>query len=109
MIIGSKGKIFWFIFERLDKTYKTPNIPRYSRKDTDDFAAKFFDQDITSGVKFGDIWKNMTSSSLVPLEEAQLKRWTFGRMACVGDSVHKMTPNLGAGGNAAIECEDSVT
>lgn len=24
-------------------------------------------------------------------------------MACVGDSVHKMTPNIGAGGNCGIE------
>src|SRR5436305_900325 len=32
-----------------------------------------------------------------------LKQWSWGRMACLGDTVHKMTPNLGAGGNAAIE------
>lgn len=97
MVVGGSGKIFWFIFERLDKTYKTPNIPRYTRNDTQAFASKFRDQAITPTVKFGDIWKNTTSSSLVPLEEAQMKRWTWGRMCCVGDAMHKVTPNLGAG------------
>lgn len=27
--------------------------------------------------------------------------WTYGRIACVGDSVHKFTPNAGHGGNSA--------
>lgn len=39
----------------------------------------------------------------MPTEEAQMKRWSWGRIACVGDGVHKMTPNMGAGGNAAME------
>ncbi|KAH7402239.1 hypothetical protein DE146DRAFT_459836 [Phaeosphaeria sp. MPI-PUGE-AT-0046c] len=103
LIIGSKGKVFWFIFERLDKTYKASDIPRYTKQDAEKFGLKFVSQAITPITTFGDIWNNATSYSLVPTEEAQLKRWTWGRMACVGDSVHKMTPNLGAGGNAAIE------
>jgi 2-polyprenyl-6-methoxyphenol hydroxylase-like FAD-dependent oxidoreductase len=54
-------------------------------------------------MRFGDIWKNRSTYTLVPTEEAQLKRWSWGRIACVGDCIHKMTPNMGAGGNAAIE------
>ena len=58
---------------------------------------------ITSEVNFKNLWDNRVSYTLVPTEEAQLKRWSWGRIACVGDGVHKMTPNMGAGGNAAIE------
>jgi 2-polyprenyl-6-methoxyphenol hydroxylase-like FAD-dependent oxidoreductase len=43
------------------------------------------------------------SSCLVPTEEAEYEHWTWGRFVCLGDSIHKVTPNMGAGGNAAIE------
>jgi len=39
----------------------------------------------------------------VALEEVENSVWTWGRIACLGDSIHKMTPNAGHGGNAAIE------
>ena len=103
MIIGGKGKVYWFVFKRMDKVYKVPNIPRYTKQDADTFAESIQDTPITRDVKFSDIWKNRVSYTLVPTEEAQLKRWSWGRIACVGDGVHKMTPNMGAGGNSAIE------
>lgn len=37
------------------------------------------------------------------LEEVYYSHWTWGRFVCLGDSVHKMTPNMGSGGNSAIE------
>ena len=58
---------------------------------------------ITPDMTLGDLWKTRSTFTLVPIEEAQMKRWSWGRIACVGDCVHKMTPNMGAGGNAAIE------
>lgn len=49
-------------------------------------------------VKFGDVWTNRASFTLVATEQAECQPWTWGRTACVGDS----TPNAGAGGNAGI-------
>ncbi|CAO2653295.1 Nn.00g027060.m01.CDS01 [Neocucurbitaria sp. VM-36] len=124
MVIGGKGKIYWFVFKRMDKIcmlkhhpsipchdssirpaegYKVPDIPRYTKEDANTFAESIQDAIITPDVKFRDIWRNRVSYTLVPTEEAQFKRWSWGRIACVGDGVHKMTPNMGAGGNAAIE------
>ncbi|KAF1843132.1 FAD binding domain-containing protein [Cucurbitaria berberidis CBS 394.84] len=105
MIIGGKGKVYWFIFKRLDKIWydTVPNIPRYTKQDMDTYAESIQDANITRDIKFGHVWKNRVSCALVATEEAQLKRWSWGRIACVGDGVHKMTPNMGAGGNAAIE------
>ncbi|KAF1919000.1 hypothetical protein BDU57DRAFT_527108 [Ampelomyces quisqualis] len=103
MIIGSKSKVFWFIFKRLDRVYTMPNIPRYTKLDAEMFAAQFCSKPITREVCFGDIWDNQVSYTLVATEEGQLKRWSWGRIACIGDSAHKMTPNLGQGGNTAIE------
>jgi 2-polyprenyl-6-methoxyphenol hydroxylase-like FAD-dependent oxidoreductase len=103
MFIGGKGLVYWFIFEKLDKVYKVPNIPRYTKHDAETFATKFKGVRVTTEISFVDIWENRKTYTLVPIEEAQMKRWTWGRFACVGDVVHKMTPNMGAGGNSAIE------
>jgi hypothetical protein len=88
------------IYEYADKV---PNIPRYTENDCMSFGESCRDQLIKPGLQFRDIWENRVSYTLVPTEEAQLKRWSWGRIACVGDTVHKMTPNMGAGGNSAIE------
>jgi 2-polyprenyl-6-methoxyphenol hydroxylase-like FAD-dependent oxidoreductase len=95
MVIGGKGKVLWFVFEKMDKVYHVPNIPRYTQEDAEDFGAAHNNITITPQVKFDEIWTNRTTRTLVATEEAQLKRWSWGRIACVGDSVHKMTPNMG--------------
>lgn len=82
---------------------KAHELPRYTNEDAEAFARSIEKFQITTEVTFGDLWKNRNTYTLVPTEEAQLKRWSWGRIACVGDCVHKMTPNLGAGGNAAME------
>ncbi|KAF2023177.1 FAD binding domain-containing protein [Setomelanomma holmii] len=103
MIIGGKAKVFWFIFKRMDKVYKVPDIPRYTKEEAEVFAENIQDSTVMPQLQFRDIWKNRSSYTLVATEEAQLATWSWGRIACVGDCVHKMTPNMGAGGNAAIE------
>ncbi|GLA28301.1 hypothetical protein AnigIFM63326_005872 [Aspergillus niger] len=46
--------------------------------------------------------------TFVSLEEAVYKHWCVDRYVCIGDSAHKMTPNLGQGGNSAIESAASL-
>lgn len=82
---------------------KATELPRYTKKDAEIFADTIKHYTLTPELTFADLWRNRTTYTLVPTEEAQLKRWSWGRIACVGDCVHKMTPNMGAGGNAAME------
>lgn len=82
---------------------KADEIPRYTKADAEAFARKIENFHITTELTFDDLWKNRDTYTLVPTEEAQMKRWSWGRIACVGDGVHKVTPNMGAGGNAAME------
>lgn len=82
---------------------KSAELPRFTKKDAESFAQDIQTYPITTHLTFGDLWDNRSSYTLVPTEEAQMKRWSWGRIACVGDCIHKMTPNMGAGGNAAIE------
>ncbi|KAI4724917.1 FAD/NAD(P)-binding domain-containing protein [Aureobasidium sp. EXF-10728] len=118
-IVGKNDRTYYFVFEKMDKTYKHPNIPRYTEADKVEYAERHGDLKVTDKVLLRDLHKNSVSSTLVGIETAtykvsprsltaalfadDIKIWTWGRIACLGDSAHKMTPNAGFGGNAAIE------
>jgi hypothetical protein len=103
MTIGGKGATYFFVFKRLPKRYFAPNIPRYTSSEAESFAQQFQDYPISGTIKFGSIWEKRKSFCLVATEEAHNETWCWGRIACIGDSIHKVTPNAGAGGNMAIE------
>ncbi|KAH0395336.1 FAD/NAD(P)-binding domain-containing protein, partial [Aureobasidium melanogenum] len=102
-IVGKNDRTYYFVFEKMDQVYKPPHIPRYTEADRDRFAERHGDMHITEKVLLRDIHKHSVSSTLVGIETATYKIWTWGRIACLGDSAHKMTPNAGNGGNSAIE------
>ncbi|KAK4134625.1 FAD/NAD(P)-binding domain-containing protein [Trichocladium antarcticum] len=105
-IAAEGGKVYWFAQERLSHTHTLGNFPRYTDEDAEAFVARNGDIVLRpgpSGLRLADIWKKTVSSRLVAIEEGKFKLWHWGRIACMGDSIHKSTPNLGAGGNAAIE------
>lgn len=95
-VIGKNNMVYWFLFKRMAKIYKFGAIPRYSKQDAESFAQHCLDINLEQNpsVKFGDVWKNRTSYTLTATEEADYKHWTWGRFACLGDSVHKYTSNL---------------
>jgi flavin-dependent dehydrogenase len=100
---GPNGAAYVFIFEKLDKIYRGDDIPHYSQDDAIKFAEKHSTYKIRSNLSLADYWKTTKNFSLVCLEEGSFKLWTWGRIALFGDSAHKMTPNIGVGGNAGIE------
>ncbi|THX67957.1 FAD/NAD(P)-binding domain-containing protein [Aureobasidium pullulans] len=103
-IVGKDDRTYYFVFEKMDKTYKLPHIPTYTGADKAEFAERHCNMKATESVQFRDIHKHSVSSTLVGVETASYKIWTWGRIACVGDASHKMTPNAaGFGGNAAME------
>ncbi|KAL7266215.1 hypothetical protein RUND412_011248, partial [Rhizina undulata] len=102
-ITGRGGRVYWFLYHKMDKTYYEPNIPRFTEADCEKLARKYFKAKITETITFEDFWNNRITSTLTMLQEHVFSRWHFGRMAFMGDSAHKMTPNLGQGGNSCIE------
>ncbi|KAL7272797.1 hypothetical protein RUND412_004384, partial [Rhizina undulata] len=121
-ITGRGGRVYWFLYHRMDKTYYEPNIPRFTEADCEKLARKYFKANITETITFEDFWNNRITSTLTMLQEHVFSRWHFGRMGFMGDSAHKMssvprcgvvwasvevamtmTPNLGQGGNSCIE------
>ncbi|KAI1169348.1 hypothetical protein F5B18DRAFT_646207 [Nemania serpens] len=98
---------FFFVLFLLDKPHLSSDRIRYTDADADALAASIIDHPITESVKFSYLWNNRTRSNLISLEEGVLERWYHGRIVLAGDAVHKATPNIALGGNAAME--DIVT
>ncbi|KAL2789393.1 hypothetical protein BJX66DRAFT_339383 [Aspergillus keveii] len=104
MVATSKGgRIFWFLFGRLDRVYKNDEIPRFNAQETVAFAQQHADLPVQGGTTMGQLWNCRQTATLVPLEEADYERWTAGRFVIIGDGAHKMTPQTGSGGMLAID------
>jgi hypothetical protein len=89
--VGKHDQVFWFIFQKLERIYTVPNIPRFTKKDAKEQAEKLLTRRITNDVVFRDIWDQRDTFTLAPLEEALFSKWTWGRFACIGDSAHKVS------------------
>jgi 2-polyprenyl-6-methoxyphenol hydroxylase-like FAD-dependent oxidoreductase len=105
VITSKNGRVYWFLIARMPQIYQAGEIPRFSKDEARAFAEENLDIPLMPGKKvtIRNLWENRETFNLVALEEAYYSHWTWGRFACVGDSIHKMTPNMGSGGNSAIE------
>lgn len=84
----------WFFFSKMDKVYEGSSIPRFTKAEMKAQVEEFGDFHFTEDVTLKDLMKTTTSLSYLALEEATFENWTFSRMVCVGDAIHKMTPNV---------------
>ncbi|RAK98849.1 FAD-dependent oxidoreductase [Aspergillus ibericus CBS 121593] len=100
---GRKGRLYWFLFAKMDKHYTGSQRVRFTAEDMDAHAARYLDKPAAGKVPFSAIYERAEHKSYLPLEEACFKYWSKGRFVCIGDSVHKMTPNMGQGSNSAME------
>ena len=91
VITGKDNRPYWFIFDKMDKVHRVPNIPRFTHEDAEALVRKHLSTKLTDQLVLEDLWKQRMSYSLLPLEEALYDRWTWGRFACIGDSVHKVS------------------
>jgi hypothetical protein len=73
IIVGKNDRTYYFVFEKLDKTYKPPHIPTYTEADKNEYAKRHGGMKITDKVLLQDLHKNSVSSTLVGLETAVYK------------------------------------
>ncbi|KAL4922267.1 hypothetical protein BDW62DRAFT_196954 [Aspergillus aurantiobrunneus] len=97
------GRVFWFMFKKLDQKYVYPAVPRFSLDDAENLCREMKDVRFYKDLHVRDLWKTREIASMTVLEEGLFKTWMHDRIVLVGDSVHKMTPNFGQGANSAIE------
>ncbi|KAE8351954.1 FAD/NAD(P)-binding domain-containing protein [Aspergillus coremiiformis] len=105
---GKGGRVYWFLFAKMDQSYSGSDFPRFNDQDLERHVAKYMNALVTPTASFYDVYKTVESKAYLCLEEAFYHRWSMDRCVCIGDSMHKMTPNIGQGGNAAIETAASL-
>ncbi|KAL5041281.1 hypothetical protein BDW71DRAFT_192104 [Aspergillus fruticulosus] len=96
------GLTFWFLFFKNKKKLPWDRLC-YTKEDKEQYAAEFASDQVRTDLTLGDMYQASTSTVLVPVEEFALKRYHFKRIMLLGDSIHRMHPVSGHGGNAAIE------
>lgn len=109
LVPGVNGRLSWFIIVRLDKKYQYGSAPRFSVKDAAAWGERLTDKNIWKDIKFEQVWQSRQTVDMTALEETIFRNWSCGRIVCIGDSMHKMTPNLGQGANCAIEDAAALT
>ncbi|RHZ57403.1 FAD-dependent monooxygenase pyr5 [Aspergillus thermomutatus] len=106
-VIGQNGRIFWFLFIKLDKEYvydgSRKNLPRFSPADARAHCERLAHEPVWNGVKFGQVWAQCEVFQMTPLEEGLFSKWHWRNIICIGDSMHKFAPHIGQGANCAIE------
>ncbi|RYP20235.1 hypothetical protein DL765_002909 [Monosporascus sp. GIB2] len=103
LCITQPTETFWFVFFRLDKEISWPKRNRYTAQDAEAAAASVADHPLSESLVFGELWKRRDRAAMLDIEEGVLDHWFYDRIVLAGDCVHKVTPNIGLGGNMALE------
>lgn len=91
MVIPSRdGLVFWFLIQKLDRKYKYGDAPRFTSEQATIQCLQLADAPIGNGIQFGQVWQNRQTFNMVALEENVFQTWSFGRVICIGDSMHKV-------------------
>jgi hypothetical protein len=99
---GKEGRVFWFLLRKLDRQYPYSSAPRPSATDMEKTAEQFAADHIWNGVRFGHLWKGRRVVGMTNLEEGVFSTWHFGRVVCVGDSMHKVGKPLAPDSNSSF-------
>jgi hypothetical protein len=94
VFVGKDGRLFWGFMAKMDKKYSENSIPRRNASQSDAHIRKYPDFEVGCSTKLSELWKNVQATSFTALEEGLVENWSYGRIACVGDSVHKATINV---------------
>ncbi|KAL5600451.1 hypothetical protein FOVSG1_008263 [Fusarium oxysporum f. sp. vasinfectum] len=97
LIMPSHEKYFFTIYLKLDKPTKDRHY--ITAEEADALAKKYGDIYLAPSVTFKEVWDAKNWTHTAPFEEGVAKKWFRDRVVLVGDSVHKMTPNIGFGLN----------
>ncbi|KAJ0419575.1 hypothetical protein BJY00DRAFT_313957 [Aspergillus carlsbadensis] len=102
--------VYWFVLVKNDKRRVAvhPYIPKWTKEEVRAKLEEIADCEIYAPLTFRDLWSITPDVTSTHAHEGLLETWGFGRIACVGDSVFKLTPNLAQGANLCIESAASL-
>lgn len=106
-VIPAPEMAMFVVYERLPGT--TRGSKRYTEEEKLEFAKTAEDLSVSEDIKFKDIWSETTWSYFSGLEEGVAPTWFGDRAVLIGDTVHKMTPNVGLGLNSGWQSAAVLT
>ncbi|KAE9365185.1 FAD/NAD(P)-binding domain-containing protein [Stipitochalara longipes BDJ] len=101
LISPKKDGVVFFVLRPLPKPTKSGK--KYTFDDAAAMARDCSSLFVAPNVKFEQLWALQKSAVLVNQEEGLAPKWHWGRIVCLGDSVHKMTSISALGLNTAIQ------
>lgn len=94
VMVGPKNVPYWFLFFKLKEPHLGISLPRYTEDDEISIVSKDAETRVTNDIVFGQLYKNVSFSTITPLPHHVFKTWYFGRIMLIGDSVHKACTSL---------------
>ncbi|KAH7127867.1 hypothetical protein B0J13DRAFT_679392 [Dactylonectria estremocensis] len=98
LIVPSPGRYFFLIYQKLPNSTRTKQ--HITPEQAEELATQNADTYLAPGVTYKQVWEKKTWSLMAPLEEGVTKTWFKDRVVLLGDSAHRMTPNLGFSTNS---------
>lgn len=89
-LVGEGGRMYWFLFTKLDKRYFGKDIPRYTKDDMDEAIKVFLNVHMTESITYDKVWETRSFANMTCVEESKNENWTADRFVCIGDSIHKV-------------------
>lgn len=93
-VVGKNGRLFWFLFFRLDQHYTYTNAPRFSSDEGIKRCEALAHEPYWQHTRFGEVWERRESFNTTVLQEFVLSKWHWNRIVCIGDSMHKVSSFL---------------
>ncbi|CAH0025775.1 unnamed protein product [Clonostachys rhizophaga] len=105
---GQNGEALWFLFfkvtdENSPGRKSAAEIPTWTKEQGAEICRKYFDVKLSDGTTFGEVYNNAYRITTHACPMHTLRRWTAGRLICLGDSVARANPILAQGGAQGAE------
>lgn len=91
---GVPDYIYWFLFVKNSEQTSIPNVPRYTDTDCEKLIEEHRGRKTCETITIGKIWDARVKAVLVSLEEGIVDTWSHGRVALIGDTIHKVKLSL---------------
>lgn len=89
-LIANRDRGYYLMYHMLPRELRGADIPQFTAEQRESLAEKHAGDVLQGSFTFGDLYKKRVRSVLVPLQKYAFKRWHFGRIICLGDTMHKV-------------------
>ncbi|PHH60640.1 hypothetical protein CDD81_1391 [Ophiocordyceps australis] len=103
LVTSQPHAVYFFVIFLRDEPLVWPKRERHSQDEAQALADMVMDKPVNDKILFGEVWRRRYRDGVISLQEGVMEHWHHGRIVLAGDAVHKVHPNMGLGGNSAIE------